>query len=185
MEPSFAAVEGHYKDTKLGEDIDRYKQVMGTYLSVGFKLRQVIMAEVYPLSSRGAKEATVFLEGLRELLRTELAPVRVRLYSEGVETDLSAVLEKLPDQGGKPFQQFIDFVSRYRSKAKGEPKNDIQEAREEGKAILELIDKLVKNYEIMRRLEKTILRRVEKEKLKGMLPPGTKCEFCVVVPTTR
>ena len=49
---------------------------------------------------------------------------------------------------------------------------------EEGKVILELLETLTKNYEIMKRLEKAIIRDVKEEKLKGILPPGTKCKFC-------
>jgi len=69
-------------------------------------------------------------------------------------------------------------VNRYKSKLKDQSKNDMQEAQEEGKVILELTDRLEKHYEIMKKLEKAIIRGVEEEKLMGMLPLGTECKFC-------
>jgi len=48
----------------------------------------------------------------------------------------------------------------------------------EGKVIIELLETLQQNYEIMKRLEKAIIREVEEEKLRGILSPGTKCKFC-------
>jgi len=178
MEPSFAAVRGHYKDTKLGEDISKYKQAVGAYLSAGLKLQRIIITVIYPLSLQASDAAKAFLEGLREVVRVELAPVRVKFCLEGIETDRGTVLEKLPDQSGKPLQQFIEFVNRYKNKLKGGSKDSMQEAQDRGKLILELLERLEKNYEIMKRLYKAIIRGVEEEKLKGMLPPTTKCKFC-------
>ena len=178
-EPTFALLEGHYKDTKLWEDISKCKQAMNTYVSAGLKLRKIVMSELCPLL-QGIGQANLFLEGLREMVRAELAPVRVKVHLEGMLTD--RVLEQLPDD--KLLKQFhgfaIGFVNRYKNKVEVEDdsKNNVQEAQNKGEVILELLDKLVKNYELMKRLNKAIVRGVEEEKLKGMLPPGTKCKFC-------
>jgi hypothetical protein len=161
----------------LWKEISNYKQVVDTYLSAGLKLHKIIISKIHPLSLQAPEEVKVFLEGLREVMRVELAPLRVRLYLEGIETDRGAVLKKLPDQSGKPLQQYL-FVNKYRSKLKDQSKNDMQEAQEESKVILELMDRLEKHYEIMKRLEKAIIRGVEEEKLRGILPPGTRCKFC-------
>ncbi|GAJ03679.1 unnamed protein product, partial [marine sediment metagenome] len=47
-----------------------------------------------------------------------------------------------------------------------------------GEVIIELLGRLQKNFEIMKRLEKAIIRDIEEEKLKGILPPSTQCKFC-------
>ncbi|MBA7636168.1 hypothetical protein ES703_43783 [subsurface metagenome] len=108
-------------------------------------------------------------------MRIKLAPVRLELYLRGIETDREAVFEGFSEliklgfsgQSGKPLEEFLEFVSRYKDNME-----------EEGKVIIELLETLKKNYEIMKRLEKTIIRDIEEEKLKGILPPGTKCKFC-------
>ncbi len=169
-EPSFAAVEGHYKHTKLGEDVTEYKQAVEAYQSASLKLVGATITKNCLIS-----EAKVWLELLRKVVRVKFAPVRLELCLEGIETDQETILERLSEeinlrsssQSGKPLQQLLEFVSRY--------KGDMQE---KGKVIIELLEGLKENYEIMKRLEKAIIRDIEEEKLKAILPPGTKCKFC-------
>ena len=169
IEPSFAAVEGHYKHTKLGEDVSKYKQAVDAYRSAGFKLGGTILTGDCLVS-----ELRVFSDLLKEVVRIKLAPVRLELYLEGIETD-QTIFERFCEvlklrsssQSGTPLQQLLEFVSRYKDNME-----------EEGKVIIELLKTLQKNYEIMKRLEKAIIRDVKEEKLKGILPPGTNCKFC-------
>lgn len=166
-EPTFVAVEGHYKHTKLGEDIIKYKQAVDAYRSAVFKLKGAVVTKDCLV-----REATVSLELLRKVVRIKLAPVRIELYLEGVETD-QTILERFSEivelrgQSDKPLQQLLEFVGRYKDNMD-----------EEGEVIIELLGRLQKNFEIMKRLVKAIIRDIEEEKLKGILPPGTKCKFC-------
>lgn len=163
-EPSFAAVEGHYKHTKLGEDVIKYKQAVDAYHSTVFKLQGAVVTQGCLV-----RDATVSLELLRKVVRIKLAPVRIELYLRGIETD-QTILERSSEvlksigQSGTLLQQLLEFVGRYKD--------------EEGEVIIELLGSLQKNYEIMKRLENAIIRDVEEEKLRGILPPGTKCKFC-------
>lgn len=167
-EPSFAAVEGHYKHTKLGEDVIKYKQAVDAYRSTGLELERAIITKDCLV-----REAGVALELLMKVVRIKLAPVRLLLYMEGIETDQETIFErisevlKLRGQSGKPLEELLEFVSRYK-----------HNMEEEGKVILELLGRLQENYERMKRLEKAIIRDIEEEKLKGILPTGTKCKFC-------
>lgn len=167
-EPSFAAVEGHYKYTKLGEDVTEYKQAAEAYQGACLKLKMAIIT-----GDRLPSEVKAWLELLRKVVRIKLAPVRLELYLRGIETDQETIFEgvseilKLGGQSGKPLEELLEFFGRY--------KHDMEE---EGKVIIELLERLKENYEIMKRLEKAIIRDIEEEKLKGILPPGTKCKFC-------
>lgn len=179
MEPSFAALEGHYEGTKLWEDIKNYKQIRDTYIAAGLKLHKIITTGVSRLPLQVPEETKVVLEGLRELVKMELAPVRVKLNLEGIETDRGSVLGKIPDRSGQALQRFVGFVNKYENKLGDEARNDILKGHDEGgKVILELVDRLKRNYETMKRLYKAVVTGAAEEKLKGMLPPGTKCKFC-------
>lgn len=179
MEPLFAALIGHYDGTTLWEKIKSYKQARDAYVATGLKLHKIIMTEVCAFSLQVPKETEIFLGGLRSLVQTELAPIRVKLNLEGIETDRGAVLEKLPDTSGQAFRQFLEFVNRYKNKVKDGHRNDMHEASDNvGKVILKLVDRLKENYETMKRLYKVIVTGVGEEKLKVMLPDGTKCKFC-------
>lgn len=178
IEPSFVALEGHYEGTKLWENIKNYKRARDAYVGAGIRLHKIVTIEISRFSLQVPEETKVVLEALKYLVQIKATQTRVKLNLELIETDWGTVLKNLPGASSKALQRFLEFVNKYKNKPHSESKNDVQETQHVGKLILELMDRLENNYEPVKRLYKAITRAAEGEKLKGTLPPGTKCKFC-------
>lgn len=175
-EPSYAALEAHYKSSKLWKDIEGYKKLRGQYWSIGFKFHRTILKL---LSGPFAEEtnARIFRDAVGELLKEKLAPIRVKLQLEGILTDESAVLERLPDSDSTSLRQGAKLLERYLG---GELTNSLGESKLLTK-LVELLDSLGETYETLKRLEHNISKAVREETLRDTLPGGTTCKFCPIV----
>lgn len=111
--PFFAALEGHYKGSELWEDIKTFKKTNGVYVSICFKLHRIISQLLRgPFADR--TKGNIFQEAVRQLLEAELAPIRVKLHLEGVQTDKSAVLVRLSLRSAHAVSRYyicLSFVS--------------------------------------------------------------------------
>jgi len=176
-QPEFEALTEHYEGTKLWQQIVTYKQEGGKYVSIGAKLHRIIISLVRSLFKEET-EARAFRSALTELIREDLAPVRVKLHLEGIETGRTAISSRLPDADAASLLQGTELLQRYLS---DESRAKVQE---NGKLFADLQSLLARITEVYQRLktkQRDILRSVKKEKFKGQLPAGSKCEFC---PTT-
>jgi transcriptional regulator with XRE-family HTH domain len=174
--PSFAALESHYKDTKLWENINGYKKLRGQYWSIGFKLRRTIMKLLSGPFTEETK-AQIFRDVVVYLLKEELAPIRARFLLEGIDTEKDAVLERLPDLDSPSLRKGVDLFERYLS---GELTNSVAESKLLAE-LFELLERLGKTYETVKMLEHGISKAVQEEKLGDTLPGGTTCKFCPTI----
>ncbi len=174
-QPEFEALTGHYEGTKLWQQIVTYKQEGGKYVSIGAKLHRIIISLVRSLFKEET-EVRAFRSALTELIREDLAPVRVKLHLEGIETDRAAISSRLPDADFTSLQQGVELLQRYL--------NDRSEAQETQKLFAELhnlLARITEAYQCLKAKQRDILRGLKEEKFKGQLPAGSKCKFC---PTT-
>jgi len=174
-EPEFEALTGHYVSTDLWKEIVAYKQTGGKYLGIGIKLHRTILKLIDRAFAEETKAGT-FRSALTELIREDLAPVRVKLHLEGVEAD--KVLSRLPDADFTSLLQGTELLQSYLN-----DKGAI-EAQEDQKLFAELQNLLARITGIYQRLktkQRDILQDIKEEKFKGQLPGDSKCKFC---PTT-
>ncbi len=175
--PEFQAFTGHYEGTKLWQQIVTYKQEGGKYVSIGAKLHRTIMKLVGRAFAEETKART-FRSALTELIRGDLAPVRVRLDLEGIETDKTAVLSRLPDAAPTLCQQDIELLQ---SCLNDRSAIEAQESLKLFAELQNLLDRITEVYQLLKTKHKDTLQGVREERFKGQLPAGSKCKFC---PTT-
>jgi|GEM_PF-4068608 len=174
MEPSFAALKGHYEGTELWGQIQTHKQKYGKYISAGMKTRRSTRKLFRNLCIEKT-DAVMLWDAIREQLAFDLAPVRVKLNLQGIDTDKSVVLEKLPDPNLPSVQQGAQLLKKYLASV---TKTKTPEHRLSSTGLIDLLERLVKTYETVKGSEANMISCVKEEKLKGALPIGTKCKFC-------
>lgn len=176
-EPPYASLVGHYDGTKLWEDIQAYEKAVGAYFSIGLKLHRTIMGLVDEVFAEEA-DAGAFRSALTELIREDLAPVRVKLHLEGIETDKMAVLRRLPGADCTSLRQGVELLQRYLS---GESRGRVQKNTKLFADLQDLLDRIKEAYQSLRTKERDLLRGLKEERFKGQLPAGSKCKFCPTI----
>jgi len=174
-QPEFEALTGHYEGTKLWQQIVTYKQEGGKYVSIGAKLHKTILKLIDRVFAEETKAGT-FRSALTELIREDLAPVRVKLHLEGVEAD--KVLSRLPDADFTSLLQGTELLQSYLND------RGAIEAQEDQKLFAELqslLTRITEIYQLLKTKERDILRGIKEEKFKGQLPAGSKCKFCPTI----
>jgi len=173
-ETLFVALEGHYKGTNLWKDIGMYKKVAGKYVSIGLKLNRAVN-KLIDLVSAEETEAHTFRSALIQLIREDLALVRVKLNLKGIERDRTAMSSRLPDvdctsllQGEKLLQRYLSVERRAKVRENAKLFADLQS----------LLARITQVYQRLKTKQRDILRSVKEEKFKGQLPAGSKCKFC-------
>ena len=176
-EPEFEALTGHYEGTKLWKEMVSYKQTGDKYLSIGVKLERTVEKLIDRVFAEET-EAHTFRSALTELIREDLAPVRVKLNLEGIERDRTAISSRLPDAACTSLLQGIELLQRYLS---DESQAKVQENGKLYANLQNLLARITEVYQRLKTKQRDILRGVKEEKFKGQLPAGSKCKFCMLI----
>lgn len=176
-ETLFVALKGHYNSTQLWKDIKIYKKVAGEYVSIGLKIDRT-MEKLIGRCFTEETEAHTFRSALTELIREDLAPVRAKLLLQGIETDKSAVLRRLPDKDCTSLREGVELLQRYLN---GKSTVKAQNDSELFVHLLDLLNRIRESYQLLKTKEGDILRGIKEEKFKGQLPAGSRCKLCPAV----